>query len=113
MLMLARLLHVGGAIMWTGGLMLIVLFILPALRAAIRRTGAAGGQVRQQPTSVQRMPLWLTGSAIITRLGGAYLFWLDSGHLEPGWFRTGPGMAYSTGALAGILAFLIGAVVNG
>jgi uncharacterized membrane protein len=107
-LLLARVLHVVAGTMWTGGAVLIALYILPAARAA----GPAGSVVLRELTAVRRLPEVLLGLAVVTILSGIYLLGVASGGFQPEWLHSGRGVGYLLGGTAALIAFAIGAAIN-
>ena len=59
----------------------------------------------QQLIGRQRYPLYMNTVALVTILSGVYLIVVASGGLLPSWFRTGPGLGFTLGAVVGIAVF--------
>ena len=103
-----RVLHVLLAGLWLGAVFFISTLLLPADDQA----GPAGGQVM---TVLVRRGL----PAVMAALGGTvlvtgfYLFWRFTGGFDPAASASRAGMAFSTGALAGLIALIIGGSVVG
>lgn len=98
-----RLLHVVLATFWVGTLIFIAVFLEPSVRAA----GPAGGAVMQglqQRGYFTVMPI----VAIVAMLSGGWLLWIDSAGFDPVYMGSAKGIAYSTGALAALVAFAFG-----
>jgi uncharacterized membrane protein len=106
-LLVLRLVHVLGAILWVGSGMLMVFFLGPALQSAGPAAGAvmAGLQRRKMMTVLPIV-------AILTILSGARLMQITSSGFSAAYFATGAGKTYAWAGLAGILAFLVGIIVN-
>jgi len=66
----------------------------------------------KQLTVVQRLPIKLAVLAVTTIASGAYLLWVQSAGLNSHWLYSGPGITYSVGALATLLAAVIGFGIN-
>jgi uncharacterized membrane protein len=103
-MLVLRIVHVGAGVMWAGASWTVAGFLSPAVKA----TGESGQQVMQQVTGQQRLSDVIGISAALTTLAGALLLWRDSAGLAPAWFRTGPGLALTFGALAGLATFFLG-----
>ena len=51
--------------------------------------------------------------ALLTVLAGAALYWRDSNGLDPDWLVSGPGIAFTIGGLAAIVALVGGFILIG
>jgi len=102
---LLRLLHIVGGVLWVGALVLLAFFITPAAGAL----GPAGGAMMNQLSTVQKMPQYIMGTAIVAVLAGLALFGLDaSGTGGHAWMRSGMGMTLGVGGLIAIIALIMG-----
>jgi uncharacterized membrane protein len=107
-ILLFRLLHIFAGVLWVGGVVMIALFVQPTVRAI----GPAGGQFMGYLLTKTRVAAYFPAVAGINVVAGLFLFWRDvaaGGH----WAGTRSGMTYSIGALAAIIAFLVGGVMIG
>jgi uncharacterized membrane protein len=107
-MLLFRLLHIFAGVLWVGGVVLIALFIQPTVRAV----GPAGGQFMGYLLTKTRIVAYFPAVAGLNVLAGLFLFWRNTtggGH----WAGTRQGMTISIGALAAIIAFLVGGVMIG
>jgi uncharacterized membrane protein len=107
-MLLFRLLHIFAGVLWVGGVVMIALFVQPTVRAI----GPAGGQFMGHLITKTRIAAYFPAVAGLNVLAGLFLFWRNAtsgGH----WAGTRAGMTYSIGALAAIIAFLIGGVMIG
>ena len=100
-----RLIHIFSAVTWVGGAIFLTQVLTPTVQAA----GPDGGRFMLRLASYGRMAQVLTGSAILTVLAGALLYWPTSGGLNPAWLKTAHGISLTIGAIIGILAMLHGA----
>ena len=87
-LLVLRLAHILGGIVWVGGALAVAGFIEPAVVAL----GPEGGRFMQRLVQHQRLTVFLSIAGAVTILSGLGLFWRISG-LQPGWFGTGPGLS--------------------
>ena len=101
-----RLFHIGAAIVWGGGALLMALFIGPGVQA----TAEAGQQFARHLTNTMRIHIFMTVAALSTILAGALLYWIDSHGFSSGWIRSGPGIGFGIGAGFGLIAFVFGAI---
>ena len=106
-LLVLRVIHVVGGIIWVGGGVLMGLFVGPALA----NVGPAAGQVMGE-LQKRKMMVFLPIVAILTILSGLRLMMIASMSFGGGYFQTGPGKTFAAAATAGLLAFLVGITVN-
>ena len=103
-----RVLHVVLAGIWLGAAFFATVFVFPALF----QSGAAGGQVM---TAVVRRGIvpFMASIGGTTVLTGIYLFWRFTGGFDPVVSASRGGMAFSIGALAGVIALILGGSMIG
>ena len=106
-LLILRLIHVVGGILWVGSAFMSFFFLMPAIAQA----GPAGGQVM---LNLQKRKLFtvLPVVAILTMLSGLRLMQIVSGGFDGAYFRTGPGRMFSIAGGIAIVAFLIGITIS-
>lgn len=104
-----RVLHIGCGVFWAGAAMMLVGFVEPT----VRRMGPEGGRFMQHLMGASRFPKAMALAGAVTVLSGLALFWSSSGGVSAAWLQSGHGLAITFGSLAGIGAFLVGALVNG
>lgn len=103
-----RVLHVVLAGIWLGAAFFTTIFLFPAVVQA----GPAGGQV--MGTLVRRgVPAFMASIGGTTVLTGVYLFWRFTGGFDPAASASRAGMAFSVGALAGLIALIVGGSMVG
>jgi hypothetical protein len=61
----------------------------------------------------RRLPAYSAASAYLTIIAGLILYWRSSDRLDPDWIAAGPGIAFTAGGVAAILALVIGAAMIG
>ena len=110
LVVLLRLLHIGGGIFWVGGAFTFFLFVAPSLErlAPPDRKTFLDGLIGQR-----RFASIILAAATITILAGAALYWRASGGLHPAFVSSGVGLGFTIGGLAGLGAWLIAALVIG
>ncbi len=106
-MIILRLIHIFSGIFWVGTAFFFVLFFEPTLKAS----GPAGGTVMGRLT-LTRFPIVMALSSILVVATGFLLYWTDSGGLKINWISTAPGVTMTIGSVAGILAFLLGLIVQ-
>ena len=101
-----RILHITAGVMWTGSVFLFVMFVRPSAAAI----APAGAPFMAELLGKRRLVHWLLGFAAVTIVAGAYLYWKDwdaAGSFGD-WLGSDFGLALTVGAVAAIVAFLIG-----
>jgi len=105
--LILRFIHVVGGAFWFGAVIFMTAFLMPSLKSA----GPAAGVVMDQLARVRRVPVYMMGAAILTVLSGLGLYARDSGGFSGPWMRSGTGMVFGIGGIAGILAAVVGMVI--
>jgi hypothetical protein len=103
-----RSIHILAGTFWVGAAVVTTAFLMPAARAS----GPEGGKFVQLILGKLRMSNYISLSAILTTLAGSALYWLTSGGLQPAWVFTSAGSIITVGAIAGILAAILGGLVT-
>ena len=103
LLIVLRVLHVVGGIVWVGAAILMNSFILPTAAA----TQDAGQQFMRHLMGRTRITATMTTSALLTVLAGFALMGRDAG-AGSAWIRSGPGIGYSVGAVFALIGFVAG-----
>jgi uncharacterized membrane protein len=103
-----RLIHIVGGVVWVGGMVVMTAFLLPAVRA----TGPQGGRVMQELMQRRRLPVYMSATAGLTILSGFVMYGRITAATNGTWAGTRPGMVYGFGGLAAVLALIVGAVVG-
>ncbi len=101
-LLVLRIIHVVGAILWGGTAMFVAFFLMPAMGMA----GPAGAPVMGALVK-RRLFVIVPTVAVITMLAGLRLLWLASHGYSAAYFASRSGMTYATGTVVSIVAFTI------
>lgn len=104
-----RLFHVISAVLWVGGFVMLVYFVLPSLRAA----GPGGGQVMRTLLVKTKLVPYFPIVGGFTVLSGLLLMWRDSSISQSNWGASATGITFSIGGLAGLIALIIGGFMVG
>jgi hypothetical protein len=104
LMILLRLIHVGGGALWVGMMAFMVFFLTPALAEA----GPEAGKV-MAALQKQRIMVIMPVIALLTIASGLWLMMRLYGN-PANIVGSGMGMALNVGATAAIVAFLIGVV---
>ena len=106
MLLVLRFAHVFFGALWVGMMAFQTFFLMPALT----ELGPDAGKVMAALIR-RRIPVILPIVALITLVSGFWLFQRLSGGAAAGLMRTPLGLAFGSGGLTALLAFLLGIVV--
>lgn len=101
-----RLLHVVLGVFWAGTLFFVAWFLIPSVGEA-GPDGAKMMQALQRRGMLNIVPV----AALLTILSGLVLYWRVSGGFQPAWAGSALGMSLGIGAVAAIVAFIIGVFV--
>ncbi len=107
-MLVVRVLHIFAGMLWAGGTIVFAGFVEPNASAL----GPAGIPFMQRLAASSGFPKWMSLSAVVSTLAGAWLLWQSSAGFSPGWFSTGFGLSITLGAIAGISAALIGMIIQ-
>ena len=105
-LLVVRLVHVFGGVLWVGGALIMNFFIGPTIGA----TAQAGKQFAGYLMTSTRFVAVMSSAAGLTILAGGFLFWRDSQGFTSLWLRAGSGIGYSIGGAAGLIGFVFGII---
>ena len=103
-----RALHILAAAAWFGAATFLTLYLMPA----VRQLGPQGAPVLVA-LAQRRFHVFMAGSAMLTVLSGAFMYWLITGGFQPAAMGSRDGMIYGLGGLAGLLAAILGGAVVG
>ena len=106
-LLVLRLVHVLGGIFWVGSLMYTSFFLVPVVRSSPAVAGPVMAGLQQR-----RLFVVLPTVAILTMLSGIRLLMIASAGFSDSYLSTNTGRAFSVGAGAAIIAFLISMFVS-
>lgn len=102
-----RLFHIVAGAFWVGGAAFGAFFMMPAARAAGPEGGRFVGRVMQRMGPVMGIAM------LLTVIPGFIMYGRISGGFDPAFGRSPTGLAFNLGALATIVAVVIGMGVNG
>lgn len=101
---LLRFAHVVAGILWGGAAISYLFFVKPSVTAI----GAAGPQFMKNLMERRKYPIFMMSTSLLTVLAGGILFWFSSGGFNTAWMASGPGIGFTTGSIAALIAFLFG-----
>ena len=102
-----RILHIVAGVFWVGAALFLTLFVAPTAR----ELGPAGGPFVAHLAGKKRVTDVILTAAAITIVAGALMYWRVSNGLAADWIGSAQGIWLTVGALAGIVAFVIGLTV--
>ena len=111
-MILLRFFHIVSGVLWVGGVAMTAVFLLPALRGA----GPGGRAVLRELLTRTRFAPYFPVLGGLTVLSGIWMFWQDGTKTQGGFaaFSSSPmGITLSIGALAGLVALIMGGAVIG
>jgi hypothetical protein len=103
-LILLRFIHIVSGALWVGAAISYLFFV----KASAKAIGPAGPQFMQNLTQRRKYPLYMISTSLLTVLAGGILFVYSSGGFSMAWLKSGPGIGFTIGSLAGLIAFLVG-----
>jgi hypothetical protein len=103
-----RLVHILGGILWVGSALFNAYFLLPALTAA----GPASAGPVMAGLRNRKLLTVLPIVALLTILSGARLLWIAAGGSLSAYLATNVGRVFALSGAAATLGFLIGVVVS-
>ncbi|HMC54016.1 MAG TPA: hypothetical protein VKH19_02500 [Gemmatimonadaceae bacterium] len=106
-LMVLRIVHVVGGILWVGAMAFNAFFLGPAMSAS----GPAGGQIAAQ-LQKRGLFVFMPLVAILTILAGIRLLMITSTNFSSAYFGQRNGMTYSIAASIALVAFVYGMAVT-
>lgn len=104
LLNILRLVHVVAGILWAGAAITYLFYIKPSVKSI----GPAGPQFMRSMMERRKYPAFMTVTSLLTVLAGLALYWVSSGGLNAAWITSGPGMGFTTGSIAALIAFFLG-----
>jgi hypothetical protein len=104
LIILLRIVHIFAGTLWIGAAITYLFFIKPSVKAI----GPAGPQFMQNLTNRRKYPVFMISTSLLTVLAGGFLYWFSSGGLNTAWMASGPGLGFTIGSLASLVAFLVG-----
>lgn len=106
-LILLRLIHIVCTVIWTGGMIYLAAFVIPAAKAI----GPDGAKFIQQLYGTNKLPVIMNGAAILSIASGILLMQKVLGGLQPV-FSSTHGLIVFIGAVLALIGFIVGLSVN-
>lgn len=103
-----RLVHILSGIFWVGSTVVIAAFLIPAARAS----GVEGRRFVRRLMQGRGLGLALGLSMLLTVVSGFVMYGRLSAGFNRAWATSRPGMALAVGALAALLAVVVGVGVT-
>ena len=103
-LILLRIVHVVASVCWAGGAFIFFLFVEPTAKAL----APTGIQFVQYMVTKRRFSIFMVISSTLTVLSGALLLWQFAHGNALAYVKSGPGLGFVLGSMAGVAVYLIG-----
>ncbi len=100
---LLRLIHILSGIYWVGAAFTLFLFLQPTAQA----TAPEGQRFMLHLLRNRRFSEVGLAAAILTVGAGAILFWRDSNGLQLAWMSRPPGLGFTVGGVAALIALVV------
>ena len=104
-----RILHIATGVFWVGTAWFFFGWIEPTTKAI----GPQAGPFMHHIVRQRRVVRAIVGAGAINVIAGAFLYWRASAGLNPTWIGSGIGIGFTIGAIAAIIAWIVGMVVIG
>lgn len=104
LLILFRAAHVFCGGLWIGAAISYLFYFKPSVKAI----GPAGPEFMKNLAQRRKYPLFMITTSLLTVLAGGVLYWFSSGGFNAAWVVSGPGIGFTIGSLAALIAFLVG-----
>jgi uncharacterized membrane protein len=108
LIIILRLLHIMGGVLWVGGAVAVNFFVGPTIGA----TGDSGRQFAGYLMNKTRFTAAMTGGALVTVVAGFLLYGIDSAWFSSAWQSSGPGIGFAIGAFFALIGLVTG-ILNG
>jgi uncharacterized membrane protein len=103
-LLVLRILHIGGGVLWVGSVLVLAFTINPALK----ETGGSGQKFVDYLIKNKHFDTQSTGAGALAGIAGLLLFWHDSQGLTSAWMGSSAGIGFIVGALLGLIGYIFG-----
>ena len=104
LLIVLRVLHIGGAVFWAGSAFFFFGFIEPTTVAL----GPRSGEFMHHMVANRKIAERIVAASTVTVIAGALLYWRDSSGFDLSWITRPTGVVFTLGAIAGLGAFFNG-----
>ncbi len=110
LIIVLRLLHIVGGVIWVGGAVAMAFFVAPSVGA----TAEAGQKFMGHLMTKTRFSTFMTIAALAAVLPGFALYWIDSaGFTLRAWMESGTGTTFAVGAVFALIGLYYGMKVPG
>jgi uncharacterized membrane protein len=103
-LLILRFIHIVASVCWAGGGFIFFLFVEPTAKSL----APTGMQFVQYMVTKRRFSIFMVISSTLTVLSGALLIWQLTGGQLLSYMKTGPGLGFTLGSIAGIVVYFVG-----
>jgi len=103
-LIVLRFVHVVASVSWAGGGFTTFLFVGPTAKDL----EPAGTQFISHMAGKRRFNMFMILNSTLTVLSGALLLWASTGGDLLSYVKSGPGLGFALGSLAGVVVYFVG-----
>ncbi len=107
-MLIVRLIHIVAGTFWVGAAFTLAGFLDPLSKALMPE-----GPRFMQRLMQGRFPVVIAVAGVLNVVTGLLLYYRDSGGLQAAWMASGPGLGFTAGGLAALMALIYGGVVTG
>lgn len=107
-LIILRLIHIVSVVIWTGGMIYLAVFVIPAAKSL----GPDGSKFIQQLSGTNKLPIIMNVAAILSIVTGILLMRKLLGGIGPALFDSTHGTMIIVGGLLALAGFVIGISIN-
>lgn len=105
---LLRIVHIFSGVFWVGSAALMFFFIQPTASSL----GPDAQKFMQHLIFRRRLTDVILGAAVLNVIAGILLYWRASAGLQVAWITSGPGLGFTVGALAALVALGVGLIAT-
>jgi uncharacterized membrane protein len=107
-IILLRIVHIFGGVVWVGGALIMTFFVSPTAAA----TAEAGQRFMGYLMNNLKFSQRISAAAGLSVLAGALLYWNDSSGFTSPWMKSGAGTGFTLGAVFALIGFAFGIVLG-
>ncbi len=107
-MIILRILHIGGGVVWAGAVFYMAFFLLPAAKSL----GPESGKFMQRLAMTNHLPTVISVVSFLNILSGILILWYYTAGFTNDFMGSPTGIAYSIGGALTLIAYVMGLVIN-